>query len=53
MIIDIPKVGQVEFPDSMSETEVNKAAKKLYDDATVSEKPQKGTAARTDRKSVV
>ena len=47
MIIDIPKVGQVEFPDSMSETEVNKAAKKLYDDATASEKPQKGTMART------
>ena len=47
MIIDIPKVGQVEFPDSMSETEVNKAAKKLYDEATASEKPQKGTAAKT------
>ena len=47
MIIDIPKVGQVEFPDSMSETEVNKVAKKLYDDATASEKPQKGTMART------
>lgn len=47
MIIDIPKVGQVEFPDSMSETEVNKAAKKLYDEATASEKPQKGAAART------
>jgi hypothetical protein len=47
MIIDIPKVGQVEFPDSMSETEVNKAAKKLYDDATASEKPQKGAVART------
>ena len=47
MIIDIPKVGQVEFPDSMSETEVNKAAKKLYDEASAAEKPQKGTAART------
>jgi len=47
MIIDIPKVGQVEFPDSMSETDINKAAKKLYDDATASEKPQKGTMART------
>lgn len=47
MIIDIPKVGQVEFPDSMSETEVNKAAKKLYDEASAAEKPQKGTAAKT------
>jgi hypothetical protein len=33
MVIDIPKVGQVEFPDTMSEAEVNAAAKKLYDDA--------------------
>ena len=33
MIIDIPKVGQVEFPDSMSEAEINKAAKKLYEEA--------------------
>ncbi len=33
MVIDIPKVGQVEFPDTMSEEEVNAAAKKLYDDA--------------------
>jgi hypothetical protein len=29
MIIDIPKVGQVEFPDSMSEADVNAAAKRL------------------------
>ncbi len=33
MVIDIPKVGQVEFPDTMSESEVNAAAKKLYDEA--------------------
>lgn len=33
MIIDIPKVGEVEFPDSMSEQEVNAAAKRLYDQA--------------------
>lgn len=33
MIIDIPKVGQVEFPDSMSESEINAAAKRLYDEA--------------------
>lgn len=39
MIIDIPKVGQVDFPDSMSEKEINAAAKKLYDEANVPEKP--------------
>ena len=33
MVIDIPKVGQVEFPDTMSESEVNAAAKKLFDEA--------------------
>ena len=47
MIIDIPKVGQVEFPDSMSEAEINKAAKKLYDEANVEPKKEKGTIART------
>ena len=31
MVIDIPKVGQVDFPDSMSEKEINAAAKKLFD----------------------
>jgi hypothetical protein len=39
MIVDIPKVGQVDFPDSMSEKEINVAAKKLFDDANVAEKP--------------
>ena len=39
MIIDIPKVGEIEFPDSMSEKEINAAAKKLYDEANVPEKP--------------
>lgn len=38
MIIDIPKVGQVDFPDSMSEKEINAASKKLYDEANVPEK---------------
>ena len=42
MIIDIPKVGQVEFPDSMSEADINKAAKKLYDEANVEPKKEKG-----------
>ena len=43
MIIEIPKVGQVEFPDSMSQDEINTAAKKLYDEANA---PQKGEAQR-------
>lgn len=43
MIIDIPKVGQVEFPDTMSEAEVNAAAKRLYDEANA---PQKGGVQR-------
>ena len=47
MIIDIPKVGQVEFPDSMSEADINKAAKKLYDEANVEPKKEKVTMART------
>lgn len=29
-LIDIPNVGQIEFPDSMSEGEINDAASKLY-----------------------
>jgi len=43
MIIDIPKVGEVEFPDSMSEKEINSAAKKLFDEANV---PEKSTMQR-------
>lgn len=43
MLIDIPKVGQVDFPDSMSEKEINAAAKKLYDEANV---PEKSTTQR-------
>ena len=43
MIIDIPKVGQVEFPDTMSEAEINAAAKKLYDEANA---PQGTTLAQ-------
>ena len=41
MIIDIPNVGQVNFPDSMSESEIIAAAQKLYDESGVAEKPQK------------
>jgi hypothetical protein len=40
MIIDIPNVGQVNFPDSMSEGEVNAAAKKLFDESSAAAKPQ-------------
>ena len=33
MIVDIPGVGQVEFPDSMDDAAVSAAAKKLHFDA--------------------
>ena len=33
-IIDIPSVGQVEFPDSMDDSAISAAAKKLYDEAS-------------------
>lgn len=33
MIVDIPNVGPVEFPDSMTQEEINLAAKQLYDEA--------------------
>lgn len=45
MIIDIPKIGEVEFPDSMSEKEVNLAAKKLYDQANAPTKLTAGEVA--------
>ncbi len=32
-IIDIPGVGEVEFPDSMSDDEISAAAKRLHDEA--------------------
>jgi hypothetical protein len=44
MIIDIPNVGEVEFPDSMSEKQINSAAKRLYEDSVPKE--EKGTARR-------
>lgn len=43
MIVDIPKVGPIDFPDSMSENEINAAAKKLYDEANT---PEKSTTQR-------
>lgn len=47
MIVDIPNVGQVNFPDSMSESEVNAAAKRLFDESTAPEiKEGIGTALR-------
>lgn len=33
MIVEIPGIGEVEFPDTMSEAEVNAAASKLYQQA--------------------
>jgi hypothetical protein len=41
MIIDIPNVGEVEFPDSMSEKEINLASKKLYEESA--KKPMSAT----------
>ena len=32
-VINIPGVGNIQFPDSMSREEISAAAKKLYDDA--------------------
>lgn len=46
MIIDIPKVGEVEFPDSMSEKEINLAAKRLYDQSNAPVKEETGMMAR-------
>jgi len=43
MIIDIPKVGQIDFPDTMSESEINAASKRLYDEANI---PEKSTLQR-------
>jgi hypothetical protein len=42
-IIDIPNVGQVEFPDSMSEADVSAAAKKLYDQSAPIQAPAQVT----------
>ena len=39
-IIEIPNVGEVEFPDSMSETDINAAASKLYTDSLSSTSQQ-------------
>lgn len=40
MIVDIPNVGKIEFPDSMSEDEINSAAQRLYQQA---QPPKEGT----------
>ena len=57
MIIDIPNVGQVNFPDSMSEGEVNAAAKRLYDESSAAQKPQDeggiGTSLRRGAEQLV
>ena len=39
-IVKIEGVGNVVFPDSMSDAEVSQAAGRLYDDATTSNVPQ-------------
>lgn len=38
-IIDIPNVGQVEFPDTMDETSIAQAAKKLHDESMATQVP--------------
>lgn len=40
IVIDIPNVGPVAFPSSMSEQEINAAAKRLYDEAISQQPPQ-------------
>lgn len=41
MIINIPNVGEVEFPDSMSQADINAAAKRLYDQNTTPKRQMK------------
>jgi hypothetical protein len=43
-IIEIPNVGPVSFPKTMSQDEINSAAKRLYEEANA---PQKGGLQRT------
>ena len=47
-IIDIPNVGQVEFPDSMSEADVSAAAKKLYDESATIQAPTEVPVQQVD-----
>ena len=37
--VDIPDIGEVDFPDSMSEDEISKASSKLYSDARAAKTP--------------
>lgn len=41
-IIEIPGVGQVEFPDGMSDSEISAAAAKLYQEASADSGPKMG-----------
>lgn len=43
IIVDIPGVGQVAFPKSMSQQDINASAKRLYDEANA---PKKGGVQR-------
>lgn len=43
-VVDIPGVGQVEFPDSMSTDAINAAAKRLYEQAQAQSKQTSNTA---------
>jgi hypothetical protein len=49
IIVDIPNVGQVAFPSSMSEQEINTAAKRLYDESVASQPQEPGMASQIGR----
>jgi len=49
IIVDIPNVGQVAFPSSMSEQEINSAAKRLYDESVASQPQEPGMASQIGR----
>ncbi len=49
IIVDIPNVGQVAFPSSMSEQEINFAAKRLYDESVSSQPQEQGMASQIGR----
>lgn len=52
-IVDVPLYGQVEFPDSMSAEEINRAAKKLYDDKLASNQAASKAAFEANQPSLM
>lgn len=47
VIVEIPGIGEVAFPGSMSESEISAAAKRLYEQSTTSLSDVPGLAARS------